>query len=62
MKRITKLKEHEIVTAACGPHVSAMIGKDGKLFMFGSTEEDLVDKSTGGCGYKGNHTQLLIYQ
>ena len=47
LKRIAKLKDQEIAKCACGPHSSAVISKDGKLFMFGSLEEDLVDKSTG---------------
>lgn len=46
------MKEHEIISCACGPHLSAMITKDGKLLMFGQlgTDEELVvDKSTGEC-------------
>ena len=42
-----KLKDHEVDYTACGPHCSAIITKDGKLYMFGSVEEDLVDKSSG---------------
>ena len=44
---MNKIKDHEIVSCACGPHTSALISRDGKLFMFGLPEDDLVDKSTG---------------
>ena len=47
LKRIAKLKDHHIVKTACGTHASAMISKDGKLFMFGSLDEDLTEKSSG---------------
>lgn len=47
LKRINKLKDHHIVKVACGTHTSAMISKDGKLFMFGSLDEDLTEKSSG---------------
>ena len=47
LKRVAKLKEQEIVSVACGAHTTAMISKDGKLFMFGSLEDDLVDSSSG---------------
>ena len=47
LKRVTKLKEHEVVSSACGAHATAMVTKDGKLFMFGSLEDELTDKSTG---------------
>jgi len=46
LKRVAKLKEQEIVSVACGAHTTAMISKDGKLFMFGSLEDDLVDSSS----------------
>ena len=49
LKKIAKLKDQEIARCACGPQSSAVISKDGKLFMFGSLEEDLVDKNTGTC-------------
>ena len=47
LKRMVKLKEQEVVSSACGSHATAMVTKDGKLFMFGSLEDDLTDKSTG---------------
>lgn len=47
LKRINKLKDHHIVKTACGTHASAMVSKDGKLFMFGSLDEDLTEKSSG---------------
>ena len=47
LKRINKLKDHHIVKTACGTHASAMVSKDGKLFMFGSLDEDLIEKSSG---------------
>ena len=47
LKKMNKIKDHEIVSCACGPHTSALISRDGKLFMFGLPEDDLVDKSTG---------------
>ena len=39
-----------MVSSACGAHATAMVTKDGQLHMFGSLEEELVDKATGGCG------------
>lgn len=47
LKRILKLKEQEVMSSACGAHATAMVSKDGKLFMFGSLEEELTDKSSG---------------
>ncbi|XP_011407139.1 PREDICTED: E3 ubiquitin-protein ligase MYCBP2-like, partial [Amphimedon queenslandica] len=47
LKKFSKLKDQEITSCACGPHTTAFIGKDGKLFMFGALEDDLVDKTTG---------------
>ena len=47
LKRMAKLKDQEVVGGACGSHATAIVTKDGKLFMFGSLEDDLVDKSTG---------------
>lgn len=47
LKRFNKVKDHEIRSCACGPHTTAMISKDGKLFMFGSLEDDIVDKTSG---------------
>ena len=47
LKRISKLKDYHIIKTACGTHTSAMISKDGKLFMFGNLDEDLTDKTSG---------------
>lgn len=47
LKRMMKLKEQEVVSSACGAHATAMVSKDGKVFMFGNLEEDLTDKSSG---------------
>ena len=47
MKRIVKLKDHHIVGGACGAHATCFISKDGKVFMFGNLDDDLLDKSTG---------------
>ena len=49
LKRIAKLKEQEIVSSACGAHATAIVSRDGKLFMFGSLEDDITEKSTGEC-------------
>ena len=47
LKRVAKLKDQEVVGVVCGTHSTAMISQDGKLFMFGSLEDDLVDSSSG---------------
>ena len=47
MKRIAKLKDQQIVSGACGTHTMSLISKDGKVFMFGNIEKDIIDKSTG---------------
>lgn len=53
LKRVVKLKEQEVVNCACGGHASAVVTKDGKMFMFGSLEDDLTDKSSGDAGWLG---------
>ena len=47
-KKITKLKDKEVTGCACGTHLSAIVDKEGKMYLFGQLEEDLVDKQTGG--------------
>lgn len=47
LKRVAKLSKQEVCGCACGGHATAMITRDGKLYMFGSLEEDVVDKSSG---------------
>lgn len=47
LKRMSKLKDHQIVSSACGTLGTALISNEGKLFMFGNLDEDLTDKSTG---------------
>ena len=47
LKRVAKLNKQEVCWCACGGHATAMVSRDGKLFMFGSLEDDLVDKATG---------------
>ena len=49
LKKVAKLKDHIVVSSACGAHATAMVTKDGKLHMFGSLEAGLVDRSTGEC-------------
>ena len=51
LKRMAKLKDQEVVGGACGSHATAIVSKDGKMFLFGSLEDDLVDKTTGGVGF-----------
>ena len=50
LKRVAKLSKHEVTGCACGAHATAVVTRDGKLYMFGSLEEDLVDKSSGRRG------------
>ena len=53
LKKITKMKDKEVASCACGTHVSALVDKEGKMYMFGQIEEELIDKQTGkrcGCG------------
>ena len=47
LKRMAKLSKQEVCACACGGHATAMVTRDGKLYMFGSLEEDLVDKASG---------------
>ena len=47
LKRIAKLKDQHIVTGACGAHTTCLISRDGKVFMFGYQDEDVLDKNTG---------------
>ena len=49
LKRLAKLKDVEVVSSACGSHATALITQDGKLYMFGTFEDDITDKSTGVC-------------
>ena len=49
LKRMSKLSKQEVSGCACGGHATAMVSRDGKLYMFGSLEDDLVDKSSGEC-------------
>ena len=49
LKRVAKLSKQEVCGCACGGHATGMVTRDGKLYMFGSLEDDLVDKSTGKC-------------
>ena len=71
LKRMMKLKDHEVDYTVCGLHCSAIITKDGKLYMYGSVEEDLVDKSSGqslgknstlfspcGCSFASRRTRV----
>ena len=47
-KKITKMKEKTITGCACGTHLSGIIDKEGKLYLFGVIDlDDLVDKQTG---------------
>lgn len=52
LKKVAKLSKQEVRGCACGGHATAMLTQDGKLYMFGSLEDDLVDKSTGKCGHE----------
>ena len=47
LKRIAKVKDSHIVSGACGGNNCCLICKEGKVFMFGPTEGDIVDKNTG---------------
>ena len=47
LKKVSKLKDQEVESTACGSHATAVVSKEGKLLMFGDLEEELVDKSTG---------------
>ena len=47
LKRVAKLSKQEVCGCACGGHATAMVTRDGKLYMFGSLEDDLVDKTSG---------------
>ena len=47
LKRVSKLSKQDVCGCACGGHATALITREGKLYMFGSLEEDLVDKSSG---------------
>lgn len=49
LKRMVKLKDQHIVNGACGAHATCLISKDGKVFMFGNLDDELLDKSTGMC-------------
>ena len=46
LKRIGKLKDHHIVSGACGAHATCLISREGSVFMFGNLDEDIVE-STG---------------
>ena len=46
-KKITKMKDKQIASCACGTQLSAIIDKEGKMYLFGQVEDDLVDKQTG---------------
>lgn len=63
LKRVAKLNKQEVCGCACGGHATAMLTRDGKLYMFGSLDDDIVDKSTGGCGYmcSNMHTYMYIH-
>ena len=42
------MKEKTITGCACGTHLSGIIDKEGKLYLFGVIDlDDLVDKQTG---------------
>ncbi len=58
LKRMMKLKDQEVVSSACGSHATAMVTKDGKVFMFGSLEEEVTDKSSGECN-RGSEEALV---
>ena len=47
LKRIAKLKDQEVAFSACGAHSSALVTRDGKLYLFGSSDEDITDKGGG---------------
>lgn len=59
LKRIGKVKDHHIVSGACGAHATCLISKDGKVFMFGNLDEDLLDKNTGTL-QSGLHACYII--
>ena len=47
LKRMARLKDQHIVSGACGAHTTCLVSKDGKVFMFGYLEDDILDKTTG---------------
>lgn len=49
IKKINKLKDQQVLSCAASTHCSAVVTSEGKLFMFGNMEEDIIDKSTGLC-------------
>ena len=57
-KKMTKVKDHQILSCAANTHCSALVTNDGKLFLFGNIEDDIVDKSSGTMNC-GSPTSLL---
>ncbi len=47
LKRIARVKDSHILSGACGGNNCCLVCKEGKVFMFGPTEGDIVDKNTG---------------
>ena len=47
MKKINKLKDHQVLSWAASTNCSAAVTTEGKLFMFGKVDEDIIDKTTG---------------
>lgn len=47
LKKVGKLKDHVVISCAASQHCTALVSEEGKLFMFGNVEEDVVDKTTG---------------
>lgn len=45
---MTKLEAHEIVNAACNYATSALVTKEGELYMFGK-DTTHTDSTTGEC-------------
>ena len=39
------MKDQEVAFTACGGHSSALVTRDGKLYLFGGFDEDVTDKS-----------------
>ncbi|KAL5460457.1 hypothetical protein EMCRGX_G033908 [Ephydatia muelleri] len=45
LRRMVKMKDQEVAFTACGGHSSALVTRDGKLYLFGGFDEDVTDKS-----------------
>jgi len=60
LKRIAKVKDSHIVSGVCGGNNCSLICKEGKVFMFGPTEGDIVDKNTGRSGKRPKRDYLVL--